>query len=162
MHCVLEGVANWLLKAWFDPRFHSQPFSVRRSLNSVDRMFMNQRPPHEFSRPPRSIKSHLAYWKESEFRSWILFYSLPLLLHVLPPLYFHHFALLVCAIHILLNVHSLIHLPYFVLLFGLTLPSLLKYEREPHKFDTLNSEFCRTTIIFTEHQTVSFSNLICS
>ena len=102
MHCVLEGAANWLLKAWFEPRFHSQPFSVRRSLNSVDRMFMNQRPPHEFSRPPRSIKSHLAYWKASEFRSWILFYSLPLL-HVLPPLYFHHFALLVCAIHILLQ-----------------------------------------------------------
>ena len=78
-------------------------FSIRKLLNSVDNLFMKQRPPHEFSRPPRSIKSHLSYWKASEFRSWLLFYSLPFLLNVLPPLYLHHFALLVCFIHILLQ-----------------------------------------------------------
>lgn len=32
-----------------------------------------------------------------------LLYSLPLLNAVLPPLYFHHFSLLVCAKHILLK-----------------------------------------------------------
>lgn len=90
--------------------------------------------------------------KLSEFRNWLLFYSLPLLVNYLPPLYFHHFALLVCSMHLLLqkqvtpimcnaaeemlqdfyklvpelygismctmNVHSLIHLPYFVRLWG--------------------------------------------
>jgi hypothetical protein len=39
----------------------------------------------------------------SELRSWLLYYSLPLLLRYLPALYFHHYALLVCAIHILLQ-----------------------------------------------------------
>lgn len=39
----------------------------------------------------------------SELRSWLLFYSLPLLKCYLPPLHYHHYALLVCAIHILLK-----------------------------------------------------------
>ena len=99
-----------------------------------------------------AIEKDLSYWKASELQSWLLFYSLPLVLHVLPPLYFHHFALLVCAMHILLskeitdmecgaaeemlqdfcmflpelygirnctmNAHSLLHLPYYVRLWG--------------------------------------------
>lgn len=64
---------------------------------------MKQQPPHDFSRPPRSIKKHRKYWKASEFRTWLLYYSLPLLLDVLPALYIHHHALLVCAMHILLQ-----------------------------------------------------------
>ena len=36
-------------------------------------------------------------------RYWLLYYSLPLLLNILPPLYWHHYALLVCALHILLS-----------------------------------------------------------
>ena len=35
----------------------------------------------------------------------MLFYSLPLLLHHLPPMFWHHSALLVCAMHILLQDH---------------------------------------------------------
>ena len=26
MHCVLEGVVKSVLKAWFEPKFHGQPF----------------------------------------------------------------------------------------------------------------------------------------
>ena len=103
MHCVLEGVVGSLLKMWTDSRFHSQPFSIRSHLTEIDSVFVKQRPPLEFSRPPRSIKSHLAFWKASEFRNWVLFYSLPLLICFLPPLYFHHYALLVCALHLLLQ-----------------------------------------------------------
>ena len=55
-----------------------------------------------FSRSSRSITSHM-HWKASELRNWLLFYSLPLLHGFLPPLYLHHFALLVCAMHILLQ-----------------------------------------------------------
>ncbi len=152
MHCVLEGVVKSLLKVWTDSKYYQHPSSLRRYLADIDKAFVQQRPPHEFTRPPRSIRSHLKYWKASEFRNWLLFYSLPLLLHKLPPLYFHHFALLVCSIHLLLqkkisramcnaaeemlndfyalipelygyslctvNTHSLIHLPYYVKLWG--------------------------------------------
>ncbi len=91
MHCVLEGVVKRLMG-------FLTPFSVK--LMEIDRSFTYQRPPHDFTRAPRSILKHRNFWKASEFRSWLLFYSLPLLL---PPLYIHHFALLVCAIHILLQ-----------------------------------------------------------
>lgn len=106
MHCVLEGVVKWLLKAWTGQKFHDKPFSIRRFLDVLDQSLLKQRPPHELTRPPRSIKLHLSYWKASEFRSWLLFYSLPLLLHILPPLYFHHFSLLVCSIHLLLQTRA--------------------------------------------------------
>ena len=103
MHAVLEGVTRWLMKAWFDPKFHHSSFYIGRSIIEIDAQLLNQRPPREFSRPPRSIQKHLHYWKASEFRTWLLVYSLPLLLGFLPSLYWHHYALLVCAIHMLLS-----------------------------------------------------------
>ena len=103
MHCVLEGVTRWLLKAWTDSSYHGSPFYIGRSITQIDTQLLKQKPPQEASRPPRSIKKHMKYWKASELRNWLLYYSLPLLLNVLPPLYWHHYALLVCAMHILLG-----------------------------------------------------------
>ncbi len=103
MHAVLEGATRTLARAWFDSKHHSSPFYIGRRIKEVDKILMIQRPPSEISRPPRSIAKHLQYWKASELRSWLLFYSLPLLLHVLPPLYWHHYSLLVCAMHIMLK-----------------------------------------------------------
>ena len=103
MHAVLEGVTRWLMKAWFDSRFHSEAYYIGRDVQRIDQHLLKLRPPCEFSRPPRSIKKHFKYWKASELRNWLLFYSLPLLLAYLPSLYWHHYALLVCAMHILLG-----------------------------------------------------------
>ena len=103
MHSVLEGVTRWLLRAWFNSENHCESFYLGRSSRQIDDILSAQCPPSEFSRPPRSIRQHLNYWKASELHSWLLFYSLPLLLDFLPSLYFHHFALLVCALHILLQ-----------------------------------------------------------
>jgi hypothetical protein len=100
MHCVLEGVTKWLMNAWFDPKNHSAPFYIGKHVGKIDD---EQRPPNEFSRPPRSIQKHFKYWKASEFRYWLLYYSLPLLLNYLPSLYWHHFALLVCAMLMMLS-----------------------------------------------------------
>ena len=95
MHAVLEGVTRWLLRRWFDSKFHASPFYLGRHIKEIDSVYLQQRPPQEFSRPPRSIHKHLKYWKASELRNWLLFYSLPLLLSFLPSLYWHHYALLV-------------------------------------------------------------------
>ena len=65
MHCVLEGVTKWLLKSWFDSKFHSAPYYIGRHKEQIDNQFCSQRPPKEFSRPPRSIVKHLNYWKAS-------------------------------------------------------------------------------------------------
>ena len=103
MHAVLEGATKWLTNAWFNSENHRQPYYLGRSLAQIDSLLLQQRPPQEFSRPPRSIKKHLKFWKVSEFRNWLLYYSLPILLNFLPLLYWHHYALLVCAVHILLK-----------------------------------------------------------
>jgi len=103
MHAVLEGVTKCLLHAWFKSQNHREAFYLGRSMKQIDTLLLKQCPPSEFSRPPRSIQGDLSYWKASELRNWLLFYSLPLLLGCLPPLYLHHYALLVCALHILLK-----------------------------------------------------------
>lgn len=104
MHCILEGVVKWLLEKWFTSKNHGEPYYIGTSVNSIDSLLLTQHPPHEFSRAPRSIAKTRKHWKASEFRTWLLYYSLPLLVtSKMPPLYIHHFALLVCAIHILLK-----------------------------------------------------------
>ena len=108
MHCVLQGIVKLLLTRWFDSSYHNQPFYLGRQINSVDLKFLKQRPPSEFSHPPRSIQKHLKYRKASEWRSWLLFYSLPILLDQLPSLYWHHYSLLVCSMHLGLRVKMVI------------------------------------------------------
>ena len=86
MHCVLEGVVKALLKYWIDSSHHGNPYYIGRSVKDIDKVLLQQRPPHDFSRAPRSIEQHRKCWKASEFRSWPLFYSLPILTSFLPPL----------------------------------------------------------------------------
>lgn len=97
MHCVLEGVMKWLIERWFSASSHNHPCYIGRQ---VDYFLLYQCPPHDFSRAPRSIEKHRKFWKASEHRNFLLYYSLPT---ILPPLYFHHYSLLVCAMHILLQ-----------------------------------------------------------
>jgi len=103
MHTVLLGVVRMLLNRWFDSSYHRKPFYLGRQIVAVDTKLLKQRPPSEFNCRPRSLKTHLKYWKASELRNWLLYYSLPLLLDYLPPVYWHHYALLVAAMHILLG-----------------------------------------------------------
>ena len=102
MHPVLEGVTRMLINLWFNSSNHKSPFYLGTKISEIDAVLIKQRPPHEISRRPRSIL-HRNYWKASELKNWLLFYSLPLLQGYRPPLYLHHFALFVCAVHILLQ-----------------------------------------------------------
>ena len=101
MHCVLEGAVKKLLEKWVT--LSTLGCYIGRQLKEIDIQLLKQCPPHDFTRAPRSIKRHRKYWKASEFRNFLLYYSLPLLIDVLPPLYFHCYGLLVCAMHILLQ-----------------------------------------------------------
>ena len=103
MHAGPEGIIKRLMSCWFDKSNHMKAFYLGAELNSIDSVFIKLKPPHDFTRAPRSISKHRKYWKASEFRNWVLFYSLPLLLNKLPPLYYHHYALLVSAMHLLLQ-----------------------------------------------------------
>ena len=84
-------------------------FYIGNRVKEIDKMLLRIKPPHEFQRSPRPISvSH--FWKASEFRSWLLYYSLPILKDILPPYYVHHFALLVTSMHILLGTNLSVEL----------------------------------------------------
>jgi len=76
---------------------------IGRMILQIDELLLKHVHLQNLVDPPRSLKKHVKYWKVSELRSWLLFYSLPLLLDFLPPLYLHHFSLLACSLHILLE-----------------------------------------------------------
>lgn len=82
MHCVLEGVVKRLLDQWISSTF--KPYYInKRKIEQIDESLIIQRPPHDFSRAPRSIQKHRKFWKASEYRYWL---PLPLLSDFLPPL----------------------------------------------------------------------------
>ena len=101
MHCVLEGLIKSLLEVWVKGHILRSYISGRS--NEIDQQLLKQCPPHDLTRAPRSIQNHQKFWKANEFRKFLLYYSFPLLVCVLPPLYSHHFGFLVCAMHILLQ-----------------------------------------------------------
>lgn len=103
MHAVLEGVAkSILIKFWLNGKYKDSRFYLGKEVKNLDKFLLCIRPPHEFRRTPRSIEKTVKYWKASEWRAWLLFYSLPIVFKFLPPDYLHHLNLLVKAIHLLL------------------------------------------------------------
>lgn len=99
MHCLLEGAVKSLMTFWFDSKYHDQPYSLRPYLQEIDKMLSRIKPPHEFRRSPRSIATTSKFWKASELRAFILFYSLPILQSFLQDSYMHHLTLFVCSLH---------------------------------------------------------------
>ena len=102
MHAILEGVTKSMLAYWLDTKHHSHRFYLGRSTSRIDHKLLRIKPPHEFRRTPRSITTY-KHWKASEFRAFLLYYALPVLMNILPPDYIHHLALLVAAVHLLLS-----------------------------------------------------------
>ncbi|KAJ8313371.1 hypothetical protein KUTeg_009075 [Tegillarca granosa] len=93
MHGVLLGVTKLMMKLWFSTEKSSELFSISSSVDLVDKRIRNIKPPNSISRVPRSIKDHMKYWKASELRSWLLYYSLPVLKDVLTQDYYDHYLL---------------------------------------------------------------------
>ena len=81
------------LTQWFDSSYHKQLPYLGCQINSVDLKLLKHHLPSEFSHSPRSTQEHLKYF----------FYSLLILLDHLPSLYCHHYSLLVCSMHLLLD-----------------------------------------------------------
>ena len=98
MHQILLGVVRKLTHFWTDSSYHKEPYSLSKSLNILNKRLLSIKPPTFISRAPSSF-SKLKFWKASEFRSFLFYYSVPVLYGVLPSIYFDHHILLVEAIH---------------------------------------------------------------
>lgn len=102
MHCVLLGVTKQFLDIWLNSKHHSEPWYIGTSQNKIDAKLLPITPPSDVPRVPRTV--HVAHkWKAAECRSWLLFYSLPVLNLILPNKYLKHWSLLVNAIFLLLK-----------------------------------------------------------
>lgn len=126
MHCVLLGITKKLMTLWFSVSHASECFSLVQHISFVDNCLKNIKPPHQISRRPRSVSDHLKFWKASEFRSWLFFYSVPIMCTIMEPLYFFHYCSFAESIWILcqdsISDNDLVHcsnlLNYFVCMFG--------------------------------------------
>ena len=103
LHSMLEGVEKQLLDTWLDSSNHDCEYYIKpASANIINEYLKNIKPPDNFRIHTRSL-SERAHWKASEYRAWLLYYSLPIFIKILPGDYVHHYALLVCSMHILLS-----------------------------------------------------------
>ncbi|XP_066274298.1 uncharacterized protein [Branchiostoma lanceolatum] len=102
MHGALLGITKGLMTLWFKSD-RKEDYHCGHHLQEIDQMLLAMRPPLDIHRTPRSIQDHMQHWKASELRAWLLFYSLPIMLHFLPTKYYEHYALLVSAMYILLK-----------------------------------------------------------
>ena len=97
MHCVLLNVTRFLVNLWFDSSHHTEAWSCSRRLHLADSRLKSIRPPSCITRAPKSLVER----KASEYHSWLFFYSLPIMLSILPSSYYKHYSLLCQAIHTL-------------------------------------------------------------
>ena len=101
MHGVLLGVTKLMIKLWISSPFSKEDFSLLEYSEVIDQRLLSIKPPNFITRVPRSISSHFKYWKASELRSWLFFYSLPVLKDIMDDCYYSHFAALFEAINYL-------------------------------------------------------------
>lgn len=102
MHCVLLGVVRQWATLWFDPQYNQCPWYLGRHTQMLDSRLLEMKPPREISRAPRSLKER-KFWKATEWKSFLLYYSLFVLMGILPTKFYHHWCLLCFSLHILLQ-----------------------------------------------------------
>jgi len=76
--------------------------SLRSELAEIDENLKSIQPPTALARKARSLDDR-KFWKASEFRSWVLYYSVPLLFGRMKEPYFTHWCCFVLGLYILLQ-----------------------------------------------------------
>jgi len=99
MHSVCLGTTKLFLDLWLNV---SGPWFIGNRIVEIDAMLSSVKPPDFINRIP-SKASNLSDWKASEFRAWLLFFSLIIAGQFLPDNYAQHWMCFVMAIFILLQ-----------------------------------------------------------
>ncbi|XP_067206206.1 uncharacterized protein [Linepithema humile] len=96
MHGALLGVTRQIWMEW------SKKHLSKSDKEKIDKRLLLLKPPHEIHRLPRSIFDCVK-WKASEWRSWMLFYSVLCIQGILRNELFHSYLLFVKSMHTLLT-----------------------------------------------------------
>ncbi|XP_071570621.1 uncharacterized protein [Temnothorax nylanderi] len=102
MHSVLLGVIRQYTEMILTSRGEEYYVGSPNQLAIINQRLTSIRPPTCITRLPRTLEERKC-WKASEWRSWLLWYMLICLRGLLPMKYLRHVALLITAIHILLQ-----------------------------------------------------------
>lgn len=102
MHAVLLGVVKTIVDSWFQSCFHLEAWYIGDKIDDVDNVLTEIEPPCEITRPPQSL-SKRKQWKASEWKNFLLYYSLVCLKNILPNKFFKHWFLLVYSMRIFLK-----------------------------------------------------------
>ncbi len=103
MHGILLGVVKLLANLWFSSEHSDELFSLWKHVAVVDKQLEEIKPPNNIRRAPRSLSDHKQYWKASEWRNWLLYYSVPIIRDIALKDYFDHYLLLVQATFVMLQ-----------------------------------------------------------
>ena len=102
MHLVCLGVVKRLLLLWMKGPLHCRLGARIIDQISVDLSALKNRIPSEFSRKPRSLRE-IERWKATEFRQFLLYTGMVVLLGSIHHNMYKNFLLLCVGMHILLN-----------------------------------------------------------
>ncbi|KAK3909735.1 Halomucin [Frankliniella fusca] len=100
MHGVFLGVCRLQMTLWFSSKYSNQPWSLHHLENVLDEKLRSIKPPSYVQRIPRSLKD-IKLWKASEFKLFLMYYSVLILKNAMDDLYLKHHCLLVSGISLL-------------------------------------------------------------
>lgn len=100
MHGVFSGLGKMLLELWFDIAYKDLHFSLYHLLENVETRLKAIKVPSFLNKYPQSI-ADLTPWKSLDFKVFLLYYSIPALLRIMPDEYMEHHMLLVSAVYLL-------------------------------------------------------------
>lgn len=102
LHSVCEGVIRLLVGAMFASKNHKKSWYLGLLKNDFDKVLLNLKPPSEITRCPQSIEVRKK-WKGSEWRNFLLYYSLICFKKFMDKEHYEHWFLFVYSIQIFLK-----------------------------------------------------------
>ncbi|GBL75890.1 hypothetical protein AVEN_234232-1 [Araneus ventricosus] len=102
MHAVLLGVTRQITEIYLTSVGEQHYIGSPTDLSRIDRRLLKIKPPHLFTRLPRSIMDR-KFWKAHEWKAWFLYYAAPCLHGILPDKFIRHLSLFSISAFMLLQ-----------------------------------------------------------
>ncbi|XP_073255018.1 uncharacterized protein [Porites lutea] len=102
MPSVCLGVSKSLMNLWPNTENRESEFFLGSKIAVLNKRLLCIKVPDVITRCPRSLADR-ATWKATEYRNWLLHYSVPVLKGVLPSQHFLHYTMLVTAVAFLVS-----------------------------------------------------------
>lgn len=99
--CMVWSVKK-LLTLWFNSSYNSKEFSLFKVMNVIDNRLKKIQPPKFIHHMPRKVEEFV-HWKAFELKTWLFYYTVPVLQGIMADVYFQHYLLLVAGISYLSN-----------------------------------------------------------